>query len=116
MAAVTSTLPRRPTGNDIGEWQTYLRATFPVTDLIINDASVPSIDCANKPLIVRGSSLTVNATRCAPVLIDGNSNTVRLDNLLPGLTILGDGNRVIFQQGEASGISIAGNSNSVVRG
>ena len=112
----TRPVPVRPTGNDIVEWQTYFRATFPATDQLVTSTDTAAINCGGKPLIIRGTGLSVQATSCTPVLVDGNANTLRLDNLQPGLTILGNNNTVLFQTGAANGITIAGNSNSVSKG
>ncbi len=112
----TRPAPVRPSGNDIAEWQAYFRATFTATDQLVTSSDTATIDCGGKPLIIRGTGLSVQATNCTPVLIDGNANTLRLDNLQPGLTILGNNNTVFFQTGAANGITIAGNTNSVSRG
>jgi Protein of unknown function (DUF3060) len=73
------------------------------------------INCGGRPLTIQGSGLRVTARGCTPVLVDGSNNTVTLDNLFPGLGVLGNGNYVTFATGEAIGITIVGNSNTVTR-
>jgi hypothetical protein len=72
-----------------------------------------TFNCGGAPGVVRGSGLNVTAIGCQPLLIDGSSNTVDIDVLVPGLGILGNGNAVTFGSGATNGITIVGNSNSV---
>jgi hypothetical protein len=107
-----TTVPTPPTGNDIGAWQAYFRQTFPADAVVLTTAQ-PAIDCAGKPLVLRGDGLSVTSTNCSPVMIDGNGNTLTIDVLNPGGTILGDRNVLLFRSGAANGLRIAGNSNTV---
>ncbi len=72
-----------------------------------------SVDCGGRPAIVRGSNLSVSTTNCPQVLVEGDSNTVALDQLNPGLGILGSFNTVTFRSGQTNGITIVGNNNGV---
>jgi cytoskeletal protein RodZ len=92
-----------------------IRQNFASKNPVVIEAngSSQTIDCAGRPLVVRGDTNQVIAKNCAPVLIDGSSNIVNIDVLVPGLAILGNQNGVAFKAGEPNGISIVGDNNRV---
>jgi hypothetical protein len=112
VAGASTPIPIPSAGADVAAWQVYFRQIFP-PDATVITSSQATVDCAGKPLILRGDGLSVASTNCSPVMIDGNRNTLTIDLLNPGGTIVGDQNFLLFRGGAANGLRIAGNNNTV---